>query len=234
MFALSSPVRKSSAIDQSINRLLSQLKSSPQGPVFNPWWQVDAANDIGPQAPVIRREQLRAYLSERIDKAQLLVIGEALGYRGGHFTGIAMTSERILLGGNSEVASNNVLSAIKPRRTSRLERAPRGFSEPTASIVWSTLLRHGMQGNEFVLWNVFPWHSFAPRLSMLSNRTPTHAELAASAPVLKAFLSLFPGARVVAVGRLAASQLPSAACVRHPASGGSALFRRQIASLLVA
>ena len=37
-----------------------------------------------------------------------------------------------------------------------------------------------------------------------------------------------------AVGRLAASQLPSAACVRHPASGGSALFRRQIASLLVA
>ena len=226
--------RTNSKIDRSIERLLDLLKSSPHGAVFNPWWQVDAANDIGPQAPAIRREQLRAYLSERIDKAQLLVIGEALGYRGGHFTGIAMTSERILLGGNSEVASNNVLSAIKPQRTSRLERAPRGFSEPTASIVWSTLLGHGMRGNEFVLWNVFPWHSFAPRLSMLSNRMPTHAELAASEPVLKAFLSLFPGARLVAVGRLAASQLPSAACVRHPASGGSAIFRRQIASLLVA
>jgi hypothetical protein len=210
------------------------LKSSPQGAVFNPWWQVDAANDIGPQAPTIRREQLRAYLSERIGKAQLALVGEALGYRGGHFTGIAMTSERILLGGNSEVAPDDVFSAIKPQRTSRLERAPGGFSEPTASIVWRTLLRHGLRGNEFVLWNVFPWHSFAPRLSMLSNRMPTHAELGASAPVLKAFLSLFAGARVVAVGRLAAAQLPSAVCVRHPASGGSALFRQQIASLLAA
>ena len=210
------------------------MKSSPQGAVFNPWWQVDAANDIGPQAPAIRRQQLRSYLSERIGKAQLALIGEALGYRGGHFTGIAMTSERILLGGNSEVPPDNVLSAIKPRRTSKLERAPRGFSEPTASIVWSTLLGHGMRGSEFVLWNVFPWHSFAPRLGMLSNRMPTHAELGASEPVLKVFLSLFTGARVVAVGRLAASQLPLAVCVRHPASGGSALFRRQIASLLVA
>jgi hypothetical protein len=38
--------------------------------------------------------------------------------------------------------------------------------------------------------------------------------------------------RFVAVGRIAASQLPSAARVRHPASGGAALFRQQIASLL--
>jgi hypothetical protein len=221
-----------SAIDPSIERLLNLLKSSPRGAVFNPWWQVDAANDIGPHAPAIRRKQLRAYLSRRIGKAQLALIGEALGYRGGHFTGIAMTSERILLGGNSEVAPDDVFSAIKPQRTSKFEKAPNGFSEPTASIVWSTLLRLGMRGDEFVLWNVFPWHSFAPRRAMLSNRMPTPAELTASAPVLKSFLSLFAGARVVAVGRLAASQLPSAACVRHPASGGSVLFRRQIASLL--
>jgi hypothetical protein len=210
------------------------LKSSPRGAVFNPWWQVDAANDIGPQAPAIRREQLRAYLSERIGKAQLALIGEALGYRGGHFTGIAMTSERILMGQNPGVAPQEVFSRIKPRRTSSVEKVPRGFSEPTASIVWGTLLRLGIRGHDFVLWNVFPWHSFTPRLGMLSNRMPTHAEVAASAPVLKAFLSLFAGSQIVAVGRLAASQLPSAACVRHPASGGSALFRRQIASLVEA
>ncbi len=224
--------RTTSAIDPSIERLLSLLKSSPPGAVFNPWWQVDAENDIAPQAAAIRREQLRAYLSERIGKAQLALIGEALGYRGGHFTGIAMTSERILLGANSEVAPNDVFSGIKPRRTSRPETAPRGFSEPTASIVWSMLLRRGMRGDQFVLWNVFPWHSFAPRVGMLSNRTPTDVEVGAGLPVLEAFLDLFAGARVVAVGRLAASQLPAAASVRHPASGGSALFRRQIASLL--
>jgi hypothetical protein len=223
---------RNSTIDQSIERLLVLLKSSPQGAVFNPWWQVDAANDIGRQAPAIRREQLRAYLSDRIGKAQLVLIGEALGYRGGHFTGIAMTSERILLGGNSEVAPDDVFSEIKPQQTSKLEKAPRGFSEPTASIVWSTLLRLGMRGDEFVLWNVFPWHSFASTLGMLSNRRPTYVEVAASAPVLRAFLSLFSGTRVIGVGRLAASQLPSAACVRHPASGGAVVFRRQIRSLL--
>ena len=210
------------------------MKSSPRGAVFNPWWQVDAANDVGPQAPAIRREQLRAYLSERIGKAQLVLIGEALGYRGGHFTGIAMTSERILMGENSDVAPKEVFSRIKPRRTSSVEKAPRGFSEPTASIVWGTLLRLGIRSHDFVLWNVFPWHSFAPRLGMLSNRMPTKAEVASSAPVLKALLSLFAGSQIVAVGRLAASELPSAACVRHPASGGSALFRRQVASLVEA
>jgi hypothetical protein len=213
---------------------LSLLKTSPRGAVFNPWWQVDAANDFGPQAPAIRREQLRAYLSERIGKARVALIGEALGYRGGHFTGIAMTSERMLLGENPDVRPSDVFSTIEPRRTSRLKKAPHGFSEPTASIVWSTLLRLGIRGDEFVLWNVFPWHSFSPSLPMLSNRTPTDAEVTASAPVLKAFRSLFAGARLVAVGRLAGSQLPSATCVRHPASGGSALFRQQITSLLAA
>jgi uracil-DNA glycosylase len=88
-------------------------------------------------------------------------------------------------------------------------------------------------GDQFVLWNVFAWHSFDSRVGVLSNRTPTNAELAAGAPVLKLILDLFACARVVAVGRIAASQLPSAERVRHPASGGSALFRRQIASLLL-
>jgi hypothetical protein len=225
-------VAENGGIDQSIERLLSLLRSSPRSAVFNPWWQVDAANDIGPEAPGIRREQLRAYLSERIGKARLALIGEALGYRGGHFTGIAMTSERILLAGKPGVARADVFSRIEPRRTSRVEKALHGFSEPTASIVWRTLLRLGLPGDEFVLWNVFPWHSFDSRVGMLSNRTPNNAELAAGAPVLKVFLDLFASAHLVAVGRVAASQLPSAASVRHPASGGSALFRRQIASLV--
>jgi uracil-DNA glycosylase len=83
---------------------------------------------------------------------------------------------------------------------------------------------------------VFPWHSFDRRAGLLSNRTPTQAELAAGMPVLEAFVDLFSCERIVAVGRLAAAQLASLPVaidrVRHPASGGAALFRKQIGAIV--
>src|SRR6266446_5453972 len=107
--------------DQSIEKFLQRLKQSPRGAVFNPWWQVDEENDIDPAAPRIRREQLRAYLCDRLGKARLAVIGEALGYRGGHFTGIPMTSERILLGKKKDagIEREQLFSGLIPRRTSK-------------------------------------------------------------------------------------------------------------------
>jgi uracil-DNA glycosylase len=222
----------------SIENFLRLLKTSPSGVVFNPWWQVDKENDIGPRAPRIRREQLRAYLCERLKKARLAVVGEALGYRGGHFSGIPMTSERILLGRKADagIEAKDFFSGIKPRRTSKPQKSRDGFSEPTATIVWSMLLQLGLSREQFVLWKAFPWHSFDPRAGMLSNRMPTTAERSAGTPVLKAFLDLFPCEEVVALGRVAASQLEGldvrAHCVRHPASGGARLFRQQIARIV--
>ena len=222
----------------SVDGLLALLKRSPGGAVFNPWWQHDIDNDIGSQAPRIRREQLRAYLSERIGTARVALVGEAVGYRGGHFSGIAMTSERMLLGAktNDGIEPRSIFASREPQQTSKPTNHPRGFAEPTASIVWSTLLELDISADRFVLWNAFPWHSYDPRAGMLSNRTPTKAELAAGLPVLDAFLALFACERVVALGRLAASQLASlgltAECVRHPASGGAALFRDQMRAIV--
>ena len=177
---------------KSVEKFIRLLKKSPSGAVFNPWWQVDEENDIGLQAPRIRREQLRAYLCDRLGKARLAVIGEGLGYRGGHFSGIPMTSERLLLGRKTGIAPEHILLGITPQRTSKPQKRPDGFSEPTATIVWSTLSRLELSPEEFVLWNVFPWHSFNPHRGMLSNRTPTNSEQSAGIPVLKAFLDLFP------------------------------------------
>jgi hypothetical protein len=222
----------------SINDFLRLLKKSPSGAVFNPWWQVDKENDIGRNAPAIRRHQLRAYLQKRVAKANVAVIGEAVGYRGGHFSGIPMTSERLLLGRSKTVRlkSNDFFSDINPRRTSKLENGPDGFSEPTATIVWGTLLQLGLKPDQFVLWNAFPWHSFDPRRGMLSNRMPNKPEQAASLPVLKAFLELFQCGQVVALGKIAAAQLEKlsvhAHCVRHPASGGAKLFCQQITGII--
>jgi hypothetical protein len=177
-----------------LDDFLRLLKRSPSGAVFNPWWQVDEQNDIGPNAPAIRRKQLRAYLQQRLGKARLAIIGEALGYRGGHFTGIPMTSERILLGKQKHVAAAlserrtlqqgtrnrghpdkselQIIASIKPHRTSKPRGCPDGFSEPTATIVWGTLLKLDLHPEQFVLWNAFPWHSFDWHRGMLSNRMP--------------------------------------------------------------
>jgi uracil-DNA glycosylase len=216
---------------QSVERFIRLLKKSPSLAVFNPWWQVDKRNDIGPDAPATRRDQLRAYLCERLGKARLAVVGEALGYRGGHFSGIPMTSERMLLGKRP-----GIVAGIKPRRTSKPSVCPDGFSEPTATIVWGALLKIGVLPDEFVLWNAFAWHSFDRRRGVLSNRTPTKSERSAGLPVLRSFLDLFPCDEIVALGKIAAAQLEqlrvNAYCVRHPASGGAKIFREQMARIL--
>lgn len=224
---------RSGAIDD----FLRLLKKSPSGAVFNPWWEVDDQNDVGRNAPAIRRDQLCSYLHRRLGNAKLAVIGEAVGYRGGHFSGIPMTSERLLLGRSKRVhiKPNDFFSDINPRRTSKPEECADGFSEPTATIVWGALLRLGLKPEQFVLWNAFPWHSFDSRRGMLSNRMPNKSERAAGLTVLKAFLELFPCDQVVALGKIAAAQLEglnvNAHCIRHPASGGAKLFRHQIAKI---
>jgi uracil-DNA glycosylase len=214
-----------------LDRFLRLLKTSPSGAVFNPWWQIDSQNDIGPQCPAIRRKHLAAYFRERLGRTRLVVIGEALGYRGGHFSGIPMTSERMLLREQQEI-----IRGIKPRRTSKPSLCRDGFSEPTATIVWGALLKMGVLPHEFVLWNAFPWHSFDPRRGMLSNRMPNKSEQNAGGRVLKAFLKLFPCDQVIALGKIAAAQLEqlgvNARCIRHPASGGAKLFRQQIGKVV--
>src|SRR5919109_805351 len=149
----------------SIEKFIALLEKSPRGAVFNPWWQVDKQNDIGRNAPAIRRKQLRAYLRKRLGRSKLVVIGEALGYRGGHFSGIPMTSERILLGKKENVVAAlyerrnlprsvrdggkkpplQIIGSVKPCRTSKPKKCPNGFSEPTATIVWSSLLGLGLK-----------------------------------------------------------------------------------------
>jgi hypothetical protein len=222
-----------------LDKFLRLLKASPSGAVFNPWREVDEQNDIGRNGPAIRRNQLRAYLQKRLGNANFAIIGEALGYRGGHFSGIPMTSERMLLGGSKKVQlrPNDFFSDLKPRRTSKPSVCASGFSEPTATIVWGALLKVGVMPHEFVLWNAFPWHSFDPRRGLLSNRMPNKSEQLSGRPVLKAFLELFPCDTIVALGQIAAAQLEQVGfnvhCVRHPASGGAKLFRQQIQKIAI-
>jgi hypothetical protein len=184
----------------------------------------------------MRRRQLLAYLEERLATARYLLVGEALGYQGGHFTGIAMTSERLLLGGLAArgVEPKHAFRDWKPVRTSRVEIRRDGFSEPTATIVWSRLLELGLDPFAVVLWNAVPFHPYRPDKGMLSNRTPKAGEFTVGAKYLERVLSLLPGSRVLAVGRRSAEVLAGfgvdCGSARHPAQGGATEFRRQVAA----
>ena len=120
-------------------QFIRRLKGAPRNSaVFNPWWESDTETDIGPAAPKMRRRQLAAYFAGRLGRAKIALVGEALGYQGGHFSGIAMTSERLLLGHKADagIDPRDVLPGLKPRRTSKPDLIKYGFSEPTATIVW--------------------------------------------------------------------------------------------------
>jgi hypothetical protein len=221
--------RKSRA--RSFVEVLLHLPPLPE--VFNPWLDLDPDNDMAAEAPRIRTDNLTRYLEQRTDHAQFVLIGEAPSYRGAKFCGIAMTSERILLGGQSKIPPDAVFDGPKAR-TSRCELFPKGSIEPTASVVWSLLLSMGFAPGEFIFWNAFPCHPHKPQ-QRLTNRAPTPIELRTTGEVLPALLALAPHARVVAVGRVAQKALAAlsvaAPAVRHPAMGGATQFRRDIQAL---
>jgi hypothetical protein len=183
--------------------------------VFNPWSDVDPL-DLAPDAPLARLRRLEAHFT--IAPAMML-IGEASGYQGCHFSGIPFTSERLIAGGS-------IPRVVSP---ARLSRRSGPWSEPSATTVWGTLHALGL-ADQVVLWNAFAWHPHRPG-EPYSNRAPTAGELEAGRPVLEAVIALFRHTPLIAVGKVAEralAQLGHAplATLRHPSMGGATLFRQ--------
>jgi uracil-DNA glycosylase len=96
------------------------------------------------------RRRLREYLETRAN-AQVLLIGEAAGYRGARVSGIPFTSERQLTGS--------------------------GPAEATATIVHGTLAELGLE-EDVLLWNVVPTHPGTPISNRPPSRAEVRAGLA--------------------------------------------------------
>jgi uracil-DNA glycosylase len=101
------------------------------------------------------RRRLADYLAER-EGAELLLVGEAAGYRGARVSGIPFTSERQLSG--------------------------HGPAEASATIVHRVLGELGL-AEHVLLWNVVPTHPHRPG-EPDSNRRPRAEEIEASRPFL--------------------------------------------------
>src|SRR4051794_22683282 len=206
-----------------LSAVLRRLYRGPRGSVpgvVNPYRESSPELD-GPAAPRRRRANLEGYL-ERVGVPRLVLLGEALGFRGGRFSGIAFTSERQLVGPEGR----RLPWAGSPFQAT--SRNPDLWLEPSGSVVWDAL---GGDARGVLLWNTFPWHPHGVK-GPLSNRTPERNLVAANLDVLEALLAEVGTARVFAVGRTAQAALAllsvEAPALRHPAHGGAAIFRRQL------
>ena len=198
-----------------MERLLAELTRLRIGATFNQY--ADAGPDDVSGAAAIRLENLRAYLAER-PGADVVCLGEAGGYQGMRWSGIAFTSERDLLRWGA------------PYRTTC---AARTWSEPSGTIVHKVLAELGAE-HRVILWNTVPTHPHRPG-EPLSNRRPTIAEVEAGAPLAMRLVELVRPRTVVAVGRIAESVLPAGtAYVRHPANAGGPAFREGMRAILAA
>jgi uracil-DNA glycosylase len=188
--------------------------------LFNPWREhcPHDAPDNGPEARLLR-------LAWHLDcNPRVILVGEAPGYQGCRYSGVAFTSERLLMEGTIPR-----IKAVGHRLSTR----PRPFSEPSATIVWKALYQIGL-AEQTILWNAVQLHPSKPE-KLWSNRSPTDAELEFGAPALRILRDHFDTSLFVAVGKKAGKLMtvmgiPPAETIRHPANGGAKDFTYELAA----
>lgn len=197
-----------------IEALLRDLPTVTIGATFNQFR--DAGADDVPNAAAIRLANLQHYLEERRE-GDVIAVGEAAGYQGMRWSGIAFTSEFDLLRWGDPYK--------------RSSRRPRPWKEPSGTIV------HGVLGElaaeqSVILWNTVPTHPHLPGRP-LSNRRPTRAEITDGLVYAKRLIEIVQPRLLVGVGRIATEALGSRAVyVRHPAQSGATAFRAGMRDIL--
>ncbi len=203
-----------------VRDLVATLPSGRPG-LFNPW-RDHCPHDADGNGPGQRLARLALHLD---CEPEFILTGEAPGYQGCRYSGVAFTSERLL--------GEGAIPRI-PAPGGRLSTRRLPFSEPSATIVWKTLYRLGI-AERTILWNAMQLHPCRTD-NVWSNRTPAPDEIALGAPALRLLAAAFPRARIVAVGKKAEGLLremgvATAGAVRHPANGGATEFAQGLKNL---
>lgn len=208
----------SSAIEDFVDR----LAAVQTGPGCNNFF------DSGAPGNTVRRQNLAIYLREMQDRSpDVLLVGEAPGFRGMRITGVPFTN-RTMFGG-----APNRLGLFGPDKGYVLPADAAGVAaEPTATVMWEVLAELDFLP---LLWSACPWHTHQPGRPQ-SNRTPTAAEADLGSPFWQALADIFGISTVVAVGNVAHRSLQrsgfDAPKIRHPAHGGRSGFKRGLEELL--
>ncbi|HYF48071.1 MAG TPA: uracil-DNA glycosylase [Planctomycetota bacterium] len=206
-----------------VTALLHKLESfRPTELLANPFRHEDSPHDLK-EGAAIRRRNVEIYLNTQLElRPQLILLGEAAGYQGCRFSGMAFTSEHTL-------QTNPFFAGKGCARSGTRERL---WREPSGTIVWETI---GLIQRPALLWNILPFHPHR-KGEPLSNRTPTPKERHSGLEYFLEVRKLFPEAAIIAVGRISAEVLTANGikheCVRHPSNGGKREFQAGVLEIV--
>ncbi len=147
---------------------------------------------------------------------QLLMIGEAPGYKGCRLTGIPFTSGDIIQNSKHKIFKN-ISSKIRLHKVA---------SENTAAILWEIL---EVNKPVPILWNAFPFHPHK-KGQPETNRKPTASEIEEGKIYLKLVCDTFKPKILCSLGRIGEIILKELfpkekiMYIRHPSHGGKRDF----------
>ncbi len=158
-------------------------------------------------------ENLRSYLKlMKKERPQLLLVGEAPGYKGCGITGIPFSSGKLF-----DQVDHPFLKKLKHSLL-----LPKIEAENTASIVWRFLAERQMTP---LFWNAYPFHPH-PAGERMKNRAPNRSEISQGIAYLQKIERLFKPTIIAGIGRSGAACATQAfsgckiSYIRHPSYGG--------------
>lgn len=187
--------------------------------LFNPYHTEHPTLDR-PEAPALRRANLRAYLDAYDEAPPLFLLLEAPGPWGCRFSGIPITAEA------------QVLDPTFPIDGQATSRADEPHTEYSAGIFWRVLQS---VFPHFFVWNSVPFHPH-DKDDPLTIRTPRRSEVRRWSELLEGLLDVLQPERTVGVGRKAERALTEIGAdvtyVRHPSQGGAKKFETGVTAIL--
>lgn len=195
---------------------LAELVSMPSTPIAENLYTNDVCGRI-------RLANLKEYFRRMaLLSPDLILIGEAPGYRGTRRTGVPFGSEHIVAGATPEVHFFRDSQGFERAYNEKLHK------EPTSTTMWRVINKYERLP---LLWAVYPLHPHQPG-NTESNRTPTHKEVEMTKQHLLKLLRITGIKTILALGNTAKRTLDElgipAQKIRHPARGGGPLFQQQL------
>lgn len=181
------------------------------------------------KASRIRKKNLGLYLQLMESyKPEVLLLGEAPGYKGARLTGLPFSCEDLVF----EEIEHPVFGLKKG-----YERWAVGAleKERSAHMVWKELEKYEELP---LIWNIFPFHPFHPG-QIQTNRSPRISEIRIGQAFVRRLLKMYPIRRIAAVGKKAFHGLSEMSLdayevryIRHPSYGGKSDFERGLEEFL--